>query len=356
MGGGDGVDAHEGDHVGEAREQVAIGRDVGAQIGDGAHAQGEEASLGVEGQLRVADVVAGMLVGRNGLVTLAGPLHGAPELARGPQDEPVLGILPALGPEPAPDVARDDADLVLGDLEDHARQGVAHAVGILHVGVERVPVLAGIVDAERPARLHVLGVHAGDDVAPAHDVRRAREGGLHGGLVSRLVHVADIVGTLVPHRRASGPRRCRGGDRGKRIVVDLDEVGGVLGLGQGLGDHEGDGIADIAHALLREAAVGRGEHRRAVGPLAPKGHLHRAQAVALDVGAGEDGEDAGSLEGPVDVDGAYAGMGMRGAKDDGVRLPGKIDVVEITAFALEQADVLEARHRLADAELCHRSG
>src|SRR5205809_1067449 len=84
-------------------------------------------------------VASGRPAARNGLVTLAGPLHGAPELARGPRDGPVLGILPALGPEPAPDVARDDADLVLGDLEDHARQGVAHAMGILHVGVERVP-------------------------------------------------------------------------------------------------------------------------------------------------------------------------------------------------------------------------
>jgi len=48
----------------------------------------------------------------------------------------VLGILPALRAEGAADVAGDDADPVLGDLEDAAGQRIADAVRVLDVGVQ----------------------------------------------------------------------------------------------------------------------------------------------------------------------------------------------------------------------------
>src|SRR3989441_5868576 len=47
------------------------------------------------------------------------------ELARSPQHQAVLGILPPLRPERAADVARDHADLMLGDLQDVRRERVA---------------------------------------------------------------------------------------------------------------------------------------------------------------------------------------------------------------------------------------
>ena len=112
-----------------------------------ADAEGEEAPPDIQGQLRLAHVVARVLVGRDRLAALARPLDGAAELSGRPQDEAVLRVLPALGPEAAPDVAGDDADLVLGDLEDVGRQRGPHAVGVLHVRIEGVTVLAGVIDA-----------------------------------------------------------------------------------------------------------------------------------------------------------------------------------------------------------------
>src|SRR5882724_11927771 len=121
------------------------------------------------------------------------------EVGRRPQDEAVLRVLPALGPEAAPDVAGDDADLVLGDLEDVGRQRSPHAVGVLHVRVEGVTVLAGVVDAEGAAGLHVLRVDAADDVAAADHAVGGGEGGLGGSPVAGLEEVGDVVGALIPH-------------------------------------------------------------------------------------------------------------------------------------------------------------
>ena len=144
---GDQVDAkHRADHA-EWRQQIAIGADIGADVGDHVEAQRHELVVLVERQLDLADIVATVLVGHHRLAALAGPLDRAQQLARRPQRQPMLDILPALGAEATADVARDHPHLALGHLEDVLRQHVAHAMGILHVGVERHAVLAGIVDA-----------------------------------------------------------------------------------------------------------------------------------------------------------------------------------------------------------------
>src|SRR5262249_38494240 len=107
-------------------------------------------------------VVSRVLVGGDGLAPLARPLDRPPDFSRGPEYQAVLGILPTLGAEAAADVAGDDAHLMLGDLEDVAGERRPDAVWVLHVRVERVAILAGIVDAERAPRLQVLRMHAAD--------------------------------------------------------------------------------------------------------------------------------------------------------------------------------------------------
>ena len=46
-------------------------------------------------------------------------------------------------------------------------------------------------------------------------------------------------------------------DGGKHLVVDLDRFGGVLRLRQRVGDHDGHGLADIAHAVRRQHRLRR---------------------------------------------------------------------------------------------------
>jgi hypothetical protein len=131
---------------------------------------------------------------------------------------------------PAAHVPRDHPDLVLRDLEDIGREGVAHPVRVLHVGVEGVAILARVVDAESPARFHELRVHAGDHVAASDHVVGAREGRVGGRRVARGVEIGNVVRALVPDR--GGPRLGGGrgvGDRGQRLVVHPHEIGRVLG-------------------------------------------------------------------------------------------------------------------------------
>ena len=47
-------------------------------------------------------------------------------------------------------------------------------------------------------------------------------------------------------------------DRGERVEVELDELGGVLGDVRGLGDDDRDRLADEAHVAVGERAQRRG--------------------------------------------------------------------------------------------------
>src|SRR5207245_9324163 len=125
--------------------EIAIGRHVRADVGERAYAEPDEPAVGVERQLGVGNVVARVLVGGNRLAPLAHPLDRAAELARGPQHQAVLGVLPALGPERAADVAGDDADPMLGDLQDGGRERGADAVRGLGGGVWAGALLAAVV-------------------------------------------------------------------------------------------------------------------------------------------------------------------------------------------------------------------
>ena len=271
-----------------------------------------------------------------------------------PQHQAVLHVLPALSAEAAAHVAGDDPDLVLRDLEDIAGQRVPHPMRILHVRVERVAVLAGVVDAQRAPRLEILRVHAGDDVAPADHVRRRRHRGVGGGLVPRGEDIGDIVRGLVPDPRAARRGRRRGiRHRRQRVIVHVHALGGVLGLGEGLRDHHRDRIADIAHPLLAEALVRRGEHGRAVGPGALERHLHGAEAVPGQIGTGEDGDHARQRPRGGGLDGPDPRMGMRRAHHHHVDLAGQVDVVVEAALALQQPRIVEAPDPLPDPELPH---
>src|SRR5207244_10912822 len=107
------------------------------------------------------------------LAPLARARDRAAQLARRPQHELVLGILPALRPEGAADVAGDHADLVLRDLEDAGGQRVPDAVRVLDVGVERVPVVVRIVDPDGAPQLPELGENPTADLE-APDASRSQ--------------------------------------------------------------------------------------------------------------------------------------------------------------------------------------
>src|SRR5712672_6747 len=111
----------------------------------------------------------------------------------------MLGILPPLGAEPAADIARDDPDLAFRDFENTSGERLAHPMRVLHIGVERETVLAGVPHADRTARLHEMGIDPADHIAALDDASRLGESRLGRGLVAGLEQVRDVVGALVPY-------------------------------------------------------------------------------------------------------------------------------------------------------------
>jgi hypothetical protein len=145
------------------------------------------------------------------------------------------------------------------------------------------------------------------------------------------------------------------GDRGQDVEVDVDQLGGILGLRQALGDDEGDRLPDIAHLPDRETEMRAPEHRRAVRPLALQRHPHRADAGGDEVVAGIDRQDARRGLRRRQIDRADRGMRVRRAQHHGMGLAEQVDVVLEAAVAAQEALVLEAPHRLPDSELAHCS-
>ena len=337
------VDARQRVHIGKGRQQVAVGRHVGADVGQRSHAQPQDAPVGVEGDLGIADVVAGVFVGQHGFAALAGPFHGPAQLARRPGNQAVFRVLPALGAKAAAHVIGDHADPMLRNLEDVFGQCVAHPMRVLHVGPDRVSLVAFVVAGQHAARLHVVRIDPADHIAAADHMRGLGER-LFGGLgIARFEHIGDVVGAFVPDGgRSRRDGLCRVGHRGQRLIVDLEALGRILGLPHRFGHHQRHRIADVADPAASQPGMRTREQGRAVRSLARQVDFHRAQSVARHVVAGVDSQHARRLQCRLQIDRADMGVGVRRTNQHRVGLPGQIDVVDKAAAAAQQSRILEA--------------
>ncbi len=181
-------------------------------------------------------------------------------------------------------------------------------------------------------------------------VRRVGEGVLDAGLVAVFPVEAEIAGRRLPDLRPGG----RGGQRAggvERFVVHRDEFGGVLGLGVGFGDHHGDGFADEGDAATGEDFLGRGLGRGAVAALDRRHQRHGLGAERLDVVIGQDIDHARRGLGGGDVDREDFRVAVRAAVETGESLVVKAQIVRILTLTGDEADILGAFDRLANAEL-----
>ena len=204
----------------------------------------------VERELAVIDHLAAVMVVEHALAAGGDPFHRPAQLARRPQHQHVVRERPALEAEAAADVGRHHADVVLRHVQ-HVRQLHAHAVRILRRGVERVEIVDRVVVADRDARLHR------DRREPVVlDAQLDHVLGLGEGRVGRVLvaeHQAErdiAVRVVVPDLG----RAVLGGvleidHRRQRLVLDLDQLGGVARLRQRLGDHERDPVADVTDPI-----------------------------------------------------------------------------------------------------------
>ena len=168
---------------------------------------------------------------------------------------------------------------------------------------------------------------------------------------------AQIGAVLLPHDRRLGHQRIRRAhDRGQRVVDDHEVLGGVHRLSERLGDDHRDRLADIADLLDGQNRVRSDQKRRAVAAL--ERHLvwvrrhrpvrDRPQTVPYHIDAGQHRDHSRCAGGRPDIDAGDPRMRVRRAKQIGIGLARKVDVVGIVSGAGQQPRVLAPPNRFAD--------
>ena len=188
-------------------------------------------------------------------VRSAAHLHRLLQFARGDREQRIFAIGKQLGAEAAADVGADHPHLLDRDLQDVLAQDVAQAMAALAADRQRQMIALGVVFADRGARLHEVRDHARIDDRDFGDRMRLGEGRL-GRLLVADRHVEQHVAGLVRPdlRRALLHGVDDAGHRRQRRPFDLDRLDRVAGVVDGVGDDEGDGIADMAHLVLRRGS------------------------------------------------------------------------------------------------------
>ena len=184
-------------------------------------------------------------------------------------------------------------------------------------------------------------------------------GDVGGRLGRRLDAGGDHV--LVQDRRAGLHGLDHVDDVGKHLVVDLDELQGLLGDGGAGGRHGRHGVAFVERLLARHHVA----HHVAV----VDHHLARRDELGgliLEVLAGDDGLDARQLRGRAGVDRPDAGVRMRASQHlaDQLALHGEVGaelgaarhLVDAVGAQRARADPLELGAAFAVDLLLHRSG
>ena len=211
---------------------------------------------------------------------------------------------------------------------------------------QRQMIALGVVFADRRPRLHEVGDDARIDDGYFGHRMRFGEGRLGRFLVADRHVEQHIAGMLRPDlRRALLHRIGKADDGRQRRPVDLDGLDRIAGLIDGVRDHEGNGIADMAHHAVGEDRIGRAGERIDF-------QVEQAGQTAeiLDVFRRQDRADARQASGADGVDGEFR-VGVRRAQHQRMHRGLRRVIVGIAALAANQRVVFLAKHALTDAEL-----
>ncbi len=333
-------------HAGAAMRDVgAEGRQIGAHVAHQVDVHAEELAVLGERHPRHGEVIASLCVAHEMVGAIGGPLDRLLQLARGHRHQRIFAVREQLGAEAAADVGADHPHLLDRDLQHELAQNVAQAMAALAADGQRQVIALGVVLAHRRARLHEIGDDARIDDAHFRDRMRLGEDGLGRLLVAdRDVeqHIAGLVGPDLRRPLLDGIGKAH--HRRQRRPVHLDRLDGVARVVDGVGDHEGDGIADMTHLVLRQDRIGRAGEGIDL-------EIEQARQVAelLDVLGGQDQRHARQSAGLGRIDGV-SGMRVRRAQHQGMQRRMRRDVGRSRTGGLSDAS-LEAR---TSATLCAR--
>ena len=211
---------------------------------------------------------------------------------------------------------------------------------------QRQMIALGVVFADRRPRLHEIGNDPGiDDRYFGHRMRLGERS--LGRLLVADRHVEQHIARMLrPDLRRALLDRIGEADHGRqRRPVDLDRLDRVAGLIDGISDHEGDGIADMAHHAVGEDGIGRAGER-----IDFQVEQARQAAEILDVIRRQDRADARQAFGAGGIEGEF-GVGVRRAQHQRMHRGLRRVIVGVAALAANQRVVLLAKDALTDAEL-----
>jgi hypothetical protein len=151
-------------------------------------------------------------------------------------------------------------------------------------------------------------------------------------------------------RRARGACALQIGHRGQRLVVDVDQRGGVLGDVPVVGHDEGDDLTDVADLVDRQRHLRPRVRQRRMRDQQRPGLVERAE-----IGGGGDEMNARHPASPRGVDRTDARVRVRAAQARAVERAGQAHVVHEAREAAEQPWILDARHTRSDHARGHRA-
>ena len=187
----------------------------------------------VERQRRLGHMIAAMGVGQEGFAAFGGPFHRPAHALGRPQADGLFGIDEDLGAEAAADIGRDHAQFVLGRDLHEGREHQPRHMRVLAGGRQREDAAAGIVFADRRARLHRIGDQPVVDEVEFDHVRGLGEGGFGRRFVAQFPFIDRVARRLVVNlRRARLLRIFHGHDGRQFLVIDHDLLGALFGGGR----------------------------------------------------------------------------------------------------------------------------
>ncbi len=322
---------------GDDRHDQAV-RDVGAVVVPELHVEAEQSTVVVEADLDVVHLPTFVGGGDEVLAPVLGELHRPAERPSRERNEDLLRPrVVDLDSEPTADVGRDHVDLAQVESELDRHSG-ADAGGGLRRGPHLQPVDVGVPTSDRAPSLERRRGAALDGQVELEAVRRGSHGGRR--VTDVLLHPgADVAGDVFVDQPRGRPRVLDAHDGFEQLVVDPDQVDGVLGHVAVVRHDERDGFTYVVDLVLRErvlrAAVGQGrvrdQQRQRIG--------HRAREVLM----GPHGMHPIEVQHPLDVDVDDLRVGVRRAQYRGVKRARRHgDVVDVPASAAEEALVLDA--------------
>ena len=277
---------------------------------------------------------------------VGGPLHRLAQLARGDRGQRVFAIGKQLGAEPAADIRADHPHLFDRDLQDVLAQDIAQPMAALAADRQRQMIAPGVIFANHRARFHEIGDDARIDDRYFGDRMGFGECRLGRLLVAERNVEQHIAGMIGPDLRRALLHRVGDADhRGQRRPLDLDRLDRIAGLIDGFGDHECDGIADMAHHAMREDRIGRRLER-----IDFQIEQARQTAEIPDVLGRQDRGHPRQAAGAGGIEGKFR-VSVRRAQHQRMHRSLRRVVIGIAALAANERIVFLAQDALTDAEL-----